>query len=189
MLKRLNTSADDHLDLPTIHRNGDADSARAAAISTKLEEGNITAAVMILCPDDRPADFASSNLDRLSGKHPSEYAGARPSANPAEKPALQVSEIAFLKAVRYYPDGSAGGPDGIRPQRLRELVQSKKMEIRLLTSHSVRQLTTQPEMSQRIRLDPVWRTPSCDGEEDRRYSINCGKQCVEASYSKVRQRA
>ena len=116
LLKRLKTeptSADDHPDLPTIHRKSGADSARAAAISTKVEEGNITAAVRILCSDDSPADFSSSNLDRLRGKHPSEHAGARPSANPAEKPALQVSEIAVLKAVRSFPAGSTGGPDGI----------------------------------------------------------------------------
>ena len=132
LLKRLNTgptSADDHSDLSTIHREGDADSARAAAISTKLEEGNITAAVRILCSDDSPADFSSSNLDRLRGKHPSEHAVARHSANPAEKPALQVSEIVVLKAVRSFPAGSAGGPDGIRPQHLLELVQSKEMGI------------------------------------------------------------
>ena len=79
-------------------------------------------------------DFSSSNLDRLRAKHPSEHAGARPSTNPAEKPALQVSEISVLKAVRSFPAGSAGGSDGIRPQHLLELVQSKKMGNRLLTS-------------------------------------------------------
>ena len=137
LLKRLNTgptSADDHSDLPTIHCKSDADSARAAAISTKLEEGNITAAVMILWSDDSPADFSSSNLDRLRGKHPSEHAGARPSANPMEKPALQVSEIAVLKVVRSFPAGSTGVSDGIRPQHLLELVQYKEMGNRLLTS-------------------------------------------------------
>ena len=112
----------------------DADSARVAAISTKLEEGNITAAVRILSSDDSSADFSSSNLDRLRGKHPSEHAGARPSANPAENPALQVFEIAILIAVRSFPAGPAGGPDGIRPQHLLELVQSKEMRNRLLTS-------------------------------------------------------
>ena len=96
-------SADDHPDLPMIHHKSDADSARAAAISNKLEERNITTAVSNLCSDDSPADFSSSKLDRLCGKHPSEHAGARLSANPVEKPARQVSEIAVLKAVRSFP--------------------------------------------------------------------------------------
>ena len=81
-------------------------------------------------------DFSSSNLDRLRDKHPNEHAGARPSVNPAEKPALQVSEISVLKAVRYFPAGSTGGPDGIRPQHLIERDQFKEMGNRLLTSHT-----------------------------------------------------
>ena len=80
----------------------DADSTRAAAISTKPEEGNITAAGSILCSDDSSADFSSSNLNRIRGKQPNEHAGARPSANSAEKPALQVSKIAVHKAVRSF---------------------------------------------------------------------------------------
>ena len=78
-----------------------------------------------------------SNLDRLLDKHSSEHAGARRSANPMEKTALQVSKVAVLKVVRSFSARSAGGPDGIRPQHLLEVVQSQEMGTHLLASLTV----------------------------------------------------
>ena len=111
-------------------------------MSTKLDEGNITAALWIFSFGDSPAYISSSILDRLRDKHPNEHACSHHLANPAEKPAFHVSEIAVLKAVRSFPAGSAGGQDGIRPQHLLELVQWLETGSRLLTSHGISQLAT-----------------------------------------------
>ena len=47
--------------------------------------------------------------------------------------ALQISEGKVLGANRSFPAGSAAGPDGIQPQHLLELVQSRKAGPRLFT--------------------------------------------------------
>ena len=60
--KARSTSPDDHPDRPAINRKGDAGSARAVPISTKLEEGNITAAVRMLSSDDRPINNNNNNI-------------------------------------------------------------------------------------------------------------------------------
>ena len=100
----------------------------------KLENGNISAAVQLLCFEDTPAEFTTSNLGTLQDKHPLEHMGARIPPTSDNIPALQVSEATVLKAIRSFPAGSAPGPDGIRPQHLLELVQSQEAGPGLLTA-------------------------------------------------------
>ena len=65
-------------------------------------------------------------MNKLKEKHPP------PSTNRILVPgtgdtfALQVSESEVIKAVPSFPSGSAGGPDGIRPQHIRELATCKE---------------------------------------------------------------
>ena len=46
-----------------------AEASRAAAISSKLEDGNTSAAVCILYSNDTPAEFSTANLAKLQEKH------------------------------------------------------------------------------------------------------------------------
>ena len=98
-LKTVLTSQDDYSDLPMINRKGEADLARVAAISIKLEEGNISASVRILYSDDIPANFSSSNHDRLHDKHLSEHTGAHPSGlwNHRPQSCCVLSQLDLLK--------------------------------------------------------------------------------------------
>ena len=54
--------------------------------------------------------------------------------NLVDKPALQVTEEAVLKAIRSFSAGSAEWPNGFRPQHLVDLVQPQESDKRLLTS-------------------------------------------------------
>ena len=112
-------------------RNPEA--TRAAAITTKLVEGNTSAAVRILCSEDTPAECSIANLAKLQAKHLPEHADARPLPNSVEKPMVQVIEEAVLKFIHSFSAGSAGGPDGFRPQHLWDLVQSEESGKRLFT--------------------------------------------------------
>ena len=105
-----------------------------AAITSKLEDGNISAAVRLLCSKDTPTEFTRANLGKLQDKHPLEHMGARIPHTPDNMPALQVSEDTVLKAIRSLPAGSAPGPDGIKLQHLLELVQSQEAGPGLLTA-------------------------------------------------------
>lgn len=110
--------------------------AFAAAVSSKVEDGNIKAALRLLCSEDKHADFSDSVFLALSGKHPpaapDRHSIPRPDCN--DFSAFRVSEGVVLKALKTFPSGSSGGPDGFRPQHLLDLVSCKTGGPSLLTS-------------------------------------------------------
>src|SRR6218665_2083525 len=118
---------DAKLDSPTgARRQRSQEEKTLAAIGSKLEDGNIRAAIRILCDGGNLAIPDGDNLALLKEKHP---ANADPDAlmrlpDPSVIGAWQVSVDGVLKAVRTFPNGSAGGPDGFRPVHLLELVRS-----------------------------------------------------------------
>ena len=99
-------------------------SSRASAVRAKMEDGNISAAVRILCSEESLAVSNLDTLNKLKEKHPPASSSACPIPLPGsvDTQPLQVTEQEVLKAVRSFPAGSAGGPDGFRPQHLLELV-------------------------------------------------------------------
>ena len=66
------------------------------------------------------ASVSDATVNELRKKHPMPSM-TRPIPDPDCTSELQVSEAEVLKAVRSFPSGSAGGPDGLRPQHLLEL--------------------------------------------------------------------
>ena len=94
----------------------------AERVSAKLEEGDYTGAVRIACSEDSIAFINQETLSELKAKHPP----AHPDSNfpPApESPALlaEITEREVARAIKSFPCGSAGGPDGLRPQHLKDL--------------------------------------------------------------------
>jgi len=90
----------------------------------KLEEGNIKGAVHLVCSDDRPAPHTSQTLAALQHKHPPPAPDRRPACSPTSSErfeALQVLDVVVQRAIQSFPAGSAGGPDGVTPQHLKDL--------------------------------------------------------------------
>ena len=111
LLKRLNVggaSLDEESNQAKVASRRSPEALRIVAISFKLEVGNISAAVRVLCSDDKPADLSAANLAKLQEKCPPAHAGAQSPKYPADKPALQGSEEAVLHAIGSCPEGSAG---------------------------------------------------------------------------------
>src|SRR6218665_3655028 len=98
--------------------------ALLAAVNAKLEDGNIRAAVRILCDGAPPAIPNEHNLKLLMEKHPldpnPEALGRLPT--PDAYGSWQVTPAEILQAVRTFPAGSAAGPDGFRLGHLGDLV-------------------------------------------------------------------
>jgi hypothetical protein len=94
----------------------------SAVVSAKIEDGNIRAALRILCSDDKPAEATQETLTKLEAKHPPAPSDRQPAADPSQFTALQVTSEQVMKAVRSFPAGSSGGPDGLRPQHLVDLL-------------------------------------------------------------------
>ena len=97
------------------------DKILAAAVSAKIEQGDLRGAVRLMCSDERPAEASAEVLQKLVDKHP--RAPADRAAPPsAYDDCLIVSAAEVLAAVRSFPQGSAGGLDCVRPQHLRDLM-------------------------------------------------------------------
>ena len=91
----------------------------AHSIRSKLEDGNVRAAIRLL---------------RLQEKHPPASPTDKPFADPHKFTPLAVDEAAVQKAVMVFPSGSSSGPDGLRPQHLKELVQCRESGPGFLTA-------------------------------------------------------
>ena len=106
-------------------RKSNDNSKLAAAVSSKLEAGNFRAAVRIISSSDTPAPTNQDTLKALRTKHSGPAYDRRTPYNPKDNPrfqALQVSKEDAVKALRTFPLSSSGGPDGISPQHVRDLL-------------------------------------------------------------------
>lgn len=93
----------------------------ATAVAAKLEDGNITAAARLICSDEAPAMINEETFELLRQKHPVPPLD-RPVIHRPNTTPLQTTEAEIQQMMRSFPMGSSGGPDGLRPQHVVELV-------------------------------------------------------------------
>ena len=103
-----------HAHRPLVCRSDRGGNARAAAVASELEEVNITAAVRILCSDDKTVPINAEIPAELELKHPAPSDCQQPPPPPPVTSNLQVTEMELAKRMRTFPAGSAGGPDRLR---------------------------------------------------------------------------
>ena len=108
--------------LPPSTRQHDASYSLATKISAKIEDGNVRAAVRIICSDDTLAVANQDTLKKLADKHPCAPSNRSITHIACPTPQLLTTDSEVLKAIRSFPAGSCGGPDGIRPQHIVDLV-------------------------------------------------------------------
>ena len=106
----------------------------AQAVSAKLEEGNLKAAIRILTSDDSPAEPSRETFAKLQEKHPPTSGGLDVLPDISSGTALSVTEDEVRRAVQSFPAGSSGGPDGMRPQHLKDLISCRESGVDFLTA-------------------------------------------------------
>ena len=92
------------------------------AVAAKLEDGNVRAAIRLLMSDETPVSPSDESLAKLRDKHPAASIQATGLPTPSQAGCLLVEESDVRRAVLSFPPGSAGGPDGIRPQHIRDML-------------------------------------------------------------------
>ena len=98
-------------------------------VSEKLEEGDFKGAVRLACSEDSMAVRSDATFAALKEKHPPPHPDSDiPPPPDSNKPLLAVSEEDVAQAIRSFPNGSAGGPDGLRPQHLKDMTNSSNTE-------------------------------------------------------------
>ena len=118
---------------PLHHHDEDPDSQLARAVTAKLEDSNLRAAVRIPCSEDSPAQPSLDSLAKLPAKHlpATLQCSDLPSSDRCQP--LEVDESVVLKPIMSFPAGSAGGPDGLRPHNLKELISWRESGQDILT--------------------------------------------------------
>ena len=102
-LKAGDVSLDEEQNQLNVDRRRSPEAWRAATISFTLKDRNISIAICIFCSCDTPVHFSAANLAKLQEKHPPAHSGAQWPPNPADKPALQVSEEAAHPGHQVFP--------------------------------------------------------------------------------------
>ena len=99
----------------------------AARVASKLEVGDFRGAVRIASSNDSFAPVNSQTLDLLKEKHPPRNPSFESPPEPIQSAvnSIVVTPSDILAAIRSFPAGSAGGPDGLRPQHLKDLFTSR----------------------------------------------------------------
>jgi hypothetical protein len=116
------------------HRKRDPAAQLAAAIMAKVEDGNLKAAVRILTSEERPAEDNDATFAKLLERHPAAPADRSLPPDPHNITAVQMTEAEVQKIIRSFPAGSSGGPDGVRPQHILDLINCRECGTALLTS-------------------------------------------------------
>ena len=97
----------------------------AARVASKLEEGDFRGAVRIASSNESFAPVNDSTLTLLKEKHPPPHPYSEVLPQPINSVPLEISTPTILSAIQSFPAGSAAGPDGLRPQHLKDLLSGK----------------------------------------------------------------
>jgi hypothetical protein len=100
----------------------------------KVEDGNLKAAVRILTSEERPAEDNDVTFAKLLERHPAAPADRSQPPDPHNTTAVQMTEAEVQRIIRSFPAGSSGGPDGVRPQHILDLINCRECGTALLTS-------------------------------------------------------
>ncbi|GAV09476.1 hypothetical protein RvY_19015 [Ramazzottius varieornatus] len=103
------------------------DSVLKKLVEGKINDGEISGALRVLSSEDSVAAPTPEVLDTLRDKHPSESPDSL-FPNPPDQLSLpeEVTVEEILAAVKSFPNGSAGGVDGLRPQHLKDMLSAVK---------------------------------------------------------------
>ena len=104
------------------------------AVAAKLEDGNLKAAIRILVSDEAYAAPSTEGLAKLRLKHPPATMDASTMPVPQSDSSLSVGEPDVRKAIMSFPAGSSAGPDGLRPQHLKDMINCQERGPELLTA-------------------------------------------------------
>ena len=106
-------------------KNPDPEMVLARRVAAMIEDGDFRGAIRLATSDDTLADFSDDTFNALCAKHPPAHPDSHipPSPTGGKLVECEVSCMDVVQAIRSFPCGSAGGPDKLRPQHLKDLLQ------------------------------------------------------------------
>ena len=98
----------------------------AGLVTSKIEDGNVKAAFRLLSSEDKPAMNDEATVNALRAKYPITSANGRPAAARQDYTVLQITQADIIAVTKAFPTGSLGGPNGVRPQHMIDMVSNKE---------------------------------------------------------------
>jgi len=92
----------------------------SARVSAKIEDGDVKGAARLAASNDLIATYCQERVDALIDKHPRAVPPQYTANETVEPLRLLAPDIAV--AIMTFPEGSAGGLDGLGPQHLKDMV-------------------------------------------------------------------
>ena len=102
-------------------------------VSEKLEDDDISGTIRLASSEDRLAYCSDDTLTALQLKHPDPLSDVAIPPSPPPK-FISVNESNVARPIKSFPNGSAGGPIRLRPQHLKDMLQSCHGEHCILSS-------------------------------------------------------
>jgi hypothetical protein len=97
-------------------------------VSSKLEDGDIRGAIRLAASNDTVAPFDDVTAEALRLKHPSRAVSDSLPPSPSCDSSLSLQQSDVMTAIKSFLPGSACGPDGLRPQHLKDLTSASAGE-------------------------------------------------------------
>ena len=89
----------------------------------RIRDGDVSGAVRVRSSDESVAAPSVEVLEALRAKHPSAFGDiVLPPVPDQFTPATDVTAAEIISAITSFPNGSAGGVDGLKPQHLKDLI-------------------------------------------------------------------
>lgn len=115
--------------------------SKSRLVQAKVADGDVRGAIRVLSSESGIIYPSSTTYDALVDKHPSPSRPLHFPDPPApDSPCLSVSDSMVLKAISHFPNGSASGIDGIRPQHLKDLTSKSAGDSGIRLLHSITRL-------------------------------------------------
>ena len=109
----------------------------SSSVSAKIEEGDFQGAVRLASSSDTFAPIDDHTLEILREKHSPPHPASNIPPFQSQEEDLIISSSVVRKAIYSFPAGSAGGPDGLRPQHLKNILVNAGDELESEIMHSV----------------------------------------------------
>ena len=94
-------------------------------MSKKIEVGDIRGAIRLASANDILADFDEETFSALQAQHPlPPQDSVIPPLPSSDDVSVQIPKKAVRAAIDSFPNGSAGGPDKLQPQHLKDMLSS-----------------------------------------------------------------
>ncbi|GAU95300.1 hypothetical protein RvY_06942-2 [Ramazzottius varieornatus] len=119
------------------------DSLLKKLVEGKINDGDISGALRVLSSENSVAVPTPEVLDTLRAKHPSESPDSL-FPDPPDQLSLpeEVTVEEILAPVKSFPNGSAGGVDGLRPQHLKDMLSGAPNGATVALAEAVAKLIT-----------------------------------------------